>query len=306
MNTLPDELVSAYFHRFVVRTDAYQKQCASNDRCWYTAVYEPVTMDLIRAHLGGNITLSFPAVNTDGLCKWCAWDSDNENVHLDRLAAILTSIGFNPLREAQRPGRDGHLWLLFDQPVPATDIIRFEHEVRMHAGVPATDVEFFPKQAESGKLGSGLRGPLGIHRKPGAQNVRGWFEGLDKSVPEQLMWLAQQPLNRAANVIAVARKLRHFDAEPKRYRLDPVIRPYKTGSVQPVNILELISDKRKIGTGWAAQCPVCAREGHDRHRDNLRIRLDGQKFCCVYGGPGQVHKGREIVAAQKARLILSV
>lgn len=69
-----------------------------------------------------------------------------------------------------------------------------------------------------------------------------------------------------------------------------------SGSNNHISILGLV-DARRCGNELVAQCRLCADEGHDRHQDNLRIKLDGSVFCCVYGGTGQVHKGRDIMQA---------
>jgi len=66
-----------------------------------------------------------------------------------------------------------------------------------------------------------------------------------------------------------------------------------------IPVLELV-EARRIGRELVAQCPVCAAEGHDRHRDNLRIKPDGSVFCCTFGGPGQIHKTRDIIRALRS------
>lgn len=287
-----------YLERFINRTDIWFKQYASGGRYGYCCVkpgdngYLPVNTDLISKHLAGSLTMSLVATNAEGLCKWACWDSDTDAGHLDKIEALLKDWGFDSLREAKRYGRDGHSWLFFDHPVHAKDLLRFNIELLSHARLSGKDVEFFPKSVNNF---SQVRGPLGIHLKPGANRERGWFENAPKNIDDQLNWLAEQPLNSADKLLRITTELHKADHARRRLKpLNLLPRSYD----QPLTpILDLVTDKRKLGNDWATQCPLCAIEGHDDQRDNLRISLDGKKFCCVYGGPGQVHKAGDIAQA---------
>ncbi len=279
--------------RFVNRDDAYYEQWTNGSKYGYVARYTQVTLQLILDHLKGHKTLSFPAVNGNGESRWLAWDSDENEGNLSRLEKCLQAHGWHVLREAQREGREGHLWLLLDKPTPAKDLIRLARHFETAAGISSKSIECFPKQANPETLGSALRAPLGIHRKPGAGNIRGWFANVEQDIKTQLEWLSEQPLNPSESVQIFANQLREFDKDNSERK--STIR--RSSFEYRQNILELISEKRKTGRDWAAQCPLCAAQGGDNHRDNLRISLDGTKFCCVFGGPGQIHKAKDIIQA---------
>lgn len=159
-------------------------------------------------------------------------------------------------------------------------------------------MEFFPKQANA-DYGSLVRGPLGIHHKPGAGNMRGWFDGCERQVGAQLSLLANQPVNSATALTRFADELRGREpikTRPPRFVSEGTF--YGRGrSFQ--NILELIpvSQRTLKGKNWITQCPACAAQGTDSHRDNLHIAVDGAKFWCVEGGPGKTHRKNDIRAA---------
>ncbi|MGH9548594.1 MAG: TOTE conflict system archaeo-eukaryotic primase domain-containing protein, partial [Terriglobales bacterium] len=187
---------NTYTERFVNRDDVYFEQWRSGQRYGLRAVRGQVTAELIEKHLQGHITISVPAMSKNATCKWCAWDSDIVDGSIDRIATILDSLKWHPIREGKRSGRDGHLWLFFDSPVSAADLILFDKEIRRRCGIADRVLEFFPKQSKA-EIGSALRLPLGVHRKPGANNSVGWFAGPPEDRSAQLAWFAEQALNPA-------------------------------------------------------------------------------------------------------------
>ncbi|MBY0547057.1 MAG: hypothetical protein K2W95_07170 [Candidatus Obscuribacterales bacterium] len=289
---------SGFISAFINRTDVWFQQAVYRDKfgCFCKKVAngaDPVSRRLIVNHLSGDITVCVPATNGEGLAKWCAWDSDLDSDHLARIAAVLVAIGFHPLKEGRREGREGHMWLMLDVPAPAADLLLFNRLVCSYAEIDRNALEFFPKSVN--KL-SQLRLPLGVHRKPEANHQRGWFDGAPKSIAEQLIWFAAQPKNSTERVQRLANAQRIAEANALRQARKKRVRRFanRVGSLEAIDILSLV-DARRVGDEFYAQCPACAAEGHDRHADNLRISADGKKFCCVFGGPAATHKSREIV-----------
>lgn len=144
-------------------------------------------------------------------------------------------------------------------------------------------IELFPRSSNNY---SQVRGPLGVNRKPEANGARSLFEGAEPNLVSQLEWLASRTLNRTEDALReVVKRAVHIKSKTHSRPLP-----------QTTNILDLV-DWRVSGGSFVAQCPLCAAEGHDRHRDNLRISSDGRKFCCVFGGPGKIHKAKAILKA---------
>lgn len=307
------ELIAIYKNRFINRDDIWFKQYVSScdGRARYAEqapdmdtkggwlLYEPVTPGLVLRHLKGWVTCAWPAIDSNHCSRWICFDSDTEDGDLDKLERTLRSWGIHVIREGGRPGRAGHLWVLFDRPVPATLLIILGDAAIKFAGVrPATTdypygIERFPKFAAGL---SQVRGPLGINLKPEAKGACGWFDGVEHNVRAQLEWLAVQPLNQAQDAIREAEK---HAPKTKLVIAKPRYRKNRRGvnGFAPFNILDYVN-YRRAGNSLITQCPVCAGEGHDKHKDNLHITLDGSKFCCWFGGqPGKTHTRQDIVNA---------
>jgi hypothetical protein len=295
---IDDDSIDIYRRRFINRDDEWGKQYVNRDGQARYALqhpgmdtkggrypYQPVTRQLIHSHLAGDVTCGWPAIDQHGCGRWICFDSDVANGQLDKLEAFLRSCDVQVIREGRRLGRDGHLWVLFDQPVDAGKLIILGDAMMQHAGV--TGMERFPKSATGM---SQVRGPLGINLKPEANGSRGWFDGPPKDIEEQLLWLADQRPNSAKSAIANADKY----LGPNKHVSKSISQSRKNYSV---NILDLVDSPKRIGANLVTACPLCVKEGHDSHGDNLSISLDGQRFCCLYGGPGEVHKGPTIIQA---------
>ena len=300
---IDDDLIAVYMDRFVNRTDIWGKQWVSFDRSrWGYAYqqpdmktkggrfrYEPMTPVSVARVFRGELSCAWCAIDQNGCSRWLSFDSDIENGELDKLEAALRLWGLHVIREGRRPGRAGHLWVLFDKPVPVKQLIVLSNAMMKFAGVLLKSkqnpdgIERFPG-SDTGL--TQVRAPFSINLKPDAQGARGWFDGVQQDLQIQLQWLARQPLNRAEDAIREAEKHR-----PKRAP-SAASRRLKTRRSTGLTRLQILDhvDARSVGSELVAQCPVCASEGHDQHRDNLRIKPDGSAFCCVYGGPNQVHQ----------------
>jgi len=295
---IDDHLIDVYISRFINRTDEWFRQWFSDDgsRGGYAREhsgkdtkggrypYEPVTAQLIRRHFAGDVTGGWPAIDDQKCSRWLCFDSDVDDGQLDKLESCLREWLAHPLREGRRPGRDGHLWLFFDQPVKASQLITLGDAMMKEAGV--ANLERFPKSASGF---SQVRGPLGINLKPDAGGARGWFDGVEQDVREQLLWLEAQPLNTAKSAIKCAELHKRRPTPTKKYH------GHRSSAKKFVNILDLITDYKHVGDEIMTACPVCEREGHDKQGNNLHISADGEKFCCWYGSqPGKIHTAPKI------------
>lgn len=293
MNTaFPQFLIKHFINRFFNRDNIWFKQWATNDRCGYKAIKESITPYLVSRHLRGTVTVAVPALSEDGRSKWLCWDSDASDGKLDRIETFLKLLHFNPLREGMRDGRDGHLWLFLDKPISTEIALLFNSFIMHNCSISEREIEFFPKYKQNL---SQIRLPLGIHRKAGAGNARGWFRDTDQEVLTQLRWLEQQPLDTADGV---SRLSTHYQSELVKqgfYRRAKKPKHFNQFSEAcDINILNLLPEYRRLGKEYAAPCPLCRLEGRDKHGDNLRISLDGCKVNCVLGGPGKLHRTAQI------------
>lgn len=120
---------------------------------------------VIDAHLEGRITAGWYALTPDSTVRWVALDADQDNglESLQHAWKQLDAKGISSYLELSRRG--GHLWTFFE-PISAAVARRL-----IFGLIPkVSEVEIFPKQDRldgPGRVGSLVRGPLGVHRLSG-------------------------------------------------------------------------------------------------------------------------------------------
>ena len=143
----PASVVADYMRLFVNRR-AYTLQSSrphsESTRHYY---YRPkdkksgqglsLTMDTIRRHLEGDITIGLYAINPATQCsKWVAIDADYENSLADllKLSFHLRQDGVESALENSRRG--GHLWILLSDPLPGRDCRMYVCGLALKLGIP--------------------------------------------------------------------------------------------------------------------------------------------------------------------------
>jgi hypothetical protein len=298
----PFSVVVDYFHLFVNRR-AYTLQSnrphPESARHYY---YRPkdektgqglsLTLDTIRLHLEGEITIGLYSINPATQCsKWVAVDADYGNSLTDllKLRFYLRQDGVESALEKSH--RRGLLWIFLAEPLPARDCRIYVCGLALQLGVPVKEgrrregIEVFPKHdaLKPGRYGNAIRGPLGIHR--GAAQCF-WFDGAEEDLEKQMYYLTSLPKmtgNKLARLIA-------GKAIPPQLTLpDPKAeREMRGHTVGPeFRILDHINTRlRTVGHNNVTRCPSCAEEGHDRSGDNLLISIeDPRKYICWAGWP---------------------
>jgi hypothetical protein len=167
LDDLTPDLLDQWLCRFVNRRIPYGLQQTDGTYPW---VYDPCSLELLGAHLRGEVTLALSSTDARGACRWGCLDVDAPGMlpQLLTLRSALADLGLPGLVEASR--RSGHLWLFFDAPLPAV-AARFAMatalEVVSAAGVEVPTHERYPDLPGPGAIGHSVRLPLGIHRKTG-------------------------------------------------------------------------------------------------------------------------------------------
>ena len=296
----PASAVADYFRLFVNRR-AYTLQSnrphPEGARLYY---YRPtnkktgqglsLTLDTIRRHLEGGVTIGLYAVNPATQCsKWVAIDADYEDSLADllKLSFYLRQDGVEPALEKSHRG--GHLWLFLAEPLPARDCRIYVCGLALRLGIPVKGgrqregIEVFPKHdaLKPGRYGNAIRGPLGIHR--GAAQ-RFWFEGGDEDIEKQMCYLTSLPKMTGDQLARlIAGKAIPPQLAPPESKAEPEMRRHVCGP--EFRILDHINTKlRTVGHNNITRCPSCAEEGHDRSGDNLSISIeDPRKYICWAG-----------------------
>jgi hypothetical protein len=275
-------LTDIFIERFVNRLDVIDIQSVwynyEKER-WvfqYKPVWQPVTRNVWYNHFKGEktgITLGLPPLSPQGYGKWVCFDSDKDDGKLDRLDKCLLQHNWHTLREGARFDtvnkiyRPGHLWVLFDRPILGSQLRTLGSAMMRCAGV--TIEELNPKQAflkSPDEIGNVVKTPLGLHRKPGAEMARGWFEGPKKNIIAQLEWFAMQPLNSAAKAIELAHRHRPL---PKPLTLH--VHEY---SGDKIDFIAWARDNgfTKKGDEWIGPCPSCIQNyNHDPTHEHLYV-----------------------------------
>ncbi len=297
---VPAAVVADYFRLFVNRRAYTVQSDRPNPESGRHYYYRPtdkktgqglsLTLDTIRRHIEGEITIALYAINpTNQQCKWVAIDADYKNALADliKLGYYLKQDGVESALEKSHRG--GHLWVLMAQPLPARDCRIYVYDLASRLGLPVKGaglpegIEVFPKHDElkPGEYGNAIRGPLGIHR--GAAK-RFWFYGADYDLEKQMRYLNSLPKVTAEQLA----KLITGKAIPQRSartatRLAPEFR--RQAGAPEFRILDHVSKKlRKVGRNYVTQCPSCAEAGHDRSGDNLAVSIDDpRKYICWAG-----------------------
>ena len=157
---------------FINRKDVYAIQTKTG----YYPVYAQITDDLLQKHLNGEVTIGIYCLDLKNYVKWACIDIDTgettkELEEAKKLADKVITLfpEFNTIGEFT--GRRGeHVWLIFDNKVPAK-WAKTLVETRLHlAGI--YNQEVFPKQMtlQGKKLGNLVKLPLGIHQKSGKRS----------------------------------------------------------------------------------------------------------------------------------------
>ena len=200
--------VEDYFHLFVNRR-AYTLQSnrprPESARHYY---YRPkdkktgqalsLTLDTIRRHVEGEVTIGLYAINPATQCsKWVAIDADYDDSPADllKLRFHFRQDGVESALENSRRG--GHLWIFLAESLPARDCRIYVCSLALRLGIPIKKgrqdgIEIFPKQdaLKPGTYGNAMRGPLGIHR---GASQRFWYEGADENIEKQMSYLNSLP-----------------------------------------------------------------------------------------------------------------
>ena len=228
-----------------------------------------------------------PSIPKSQRCKWAAIDADYANSLADllKLQWELKSDGIEAALEKSRRG--GHLWILAETPLLASDCRVYIHSLAVRLKLPvrgaglAEGIEIFPRQSSlrPGEFGNAIRGPLGVHQ---ANKKRYFFYGADYTLDAQMSYLkglsklTEERLKSLISGMAIPEDVP--EANPK-------VRPETLPrSAYGFRILDHVRPVRKSGRNYWAQCPSCALDGHDRSHDNLAIAVDDpRKYKCWAG-----------------------
>lgn len=135
-----------------------------------TRKLRPLTDEVIREHLTGDVTIGIYPLLLDETCWFLAVDFDKKSWQLDAAAFLATcgAMAVPAALERSRSGKGGHVWIFFDRAIPAPtarklgcSILTRTMERRHQIGLDSYD-RFFPNQdtVPKGGLGNPIALPL--------------------------------------------------------------------------------------------------------------------------------------------------
>lgn len=293
---LPAELIDDYFRLFVNRR-AYTVQSPmphpTSGKHYYFRPNDHgrgcfLTGKAIEDHLLEKVTIGLYAINPKNQrCKWAAIDADYENSLADllKLQWELKNDGIEAALEKSRRG--GHLWILAETPLLASDCRNYIHSLAVRLKLPvrgvglAEGIEIFPRQSflRPGEFGNAIRGPLGMHQ---ANKKRYFFYGADYTLDAQISYLKE--LGKLTEVRLKSLISGMAIPEEVREAKSKILSQPRSQNGSGFRILDHVRPVRKSGRNYWAQCPSCALDGHDRSHDNLAIAVDDpRKYKCWAG-----------------------
>jgi hypothetical protein len=165
-----DVVAKTLFDLFVARTDTYAVQ--KKDKS-YLRIEKPLTVDLVKEHLNGKITVGIYNLDKENKVKWLCFDIDPQNIEnppeismkLHRKCTELFHAKSVSLEASRYNDPSFHVWVFFEPEIPAYAARFLGEKVLEKCGSP--NVELFPKQdkiAEDG-VGNLMKIPLGLHQQ---------------------------------------------------------------------------------------------------------------------------------------------
>jgi superfamily II DNA or RNA helicase len=258
--TAPEVKVDFFAALFAARTDIYAtrwENTRTGKAGWLPAVrggwrrgvrhedrdYLPLSKDVLRAHLTGDVHVGlYPLLDGD-LCCWLAADFDGPMAMLDALAYLKAARTWSvpAALEVSRSGVGAHAWVFFTAPVPAdtarrlgTALLREAMAVRGRMDLASYD-RLFPSQdvLPSGGVGNLIAAPLhGKARQDGATV----FLDLATMEPHEDQWAYLSSLGRMspAEVNRVARRAGGVTVGTTIDRIGPAVSTRIRAAAPPV------------------------------------------------------------------------
>lgn len=279
------DLLVAYAQVFLPRLDRYPLQSQNGS---YYAVQQEITVDILRQHVKGQITLGAYALNQQSQAKWICFDADDEAEWqgLFSLAHDLSGEHIPTYLEPSRRG--GHLWLFFCQLVSGQDARRFAKHLLVEHDL--ISVEVYPKQ-DTLRTGPGslVRLPLGIHRKDNHRYHLVDLNGqpIAPTIRDQLQMLASPervPPAFVDLILALAPEPKPLPSPPsfegKTIRItgDEVSDRIKNR----ISVYDFVSQFVQLDRGGRGLCPF-----HDDHKESFSVDRERNYWHCFAGCKGQ-------------------
>jgi superfamily II DNA or RNA helicase len=163
-----------------------------------TRKFRPLTDEVVRGHLVGDHTIGIYPLLQDETCCFLAVDFDKKTWQRDAAAflAVCRELNVPAALERSRSGNGGHVWIFFDQAIPATTarklgcaILTRAMESRHQLGFDSYD-RFFPNQDTMPRGGLGNLIALPLQKRPRADGNSVFIDAEFRPYSDQWAFLA--------------------------------------------------------------------------------------------------------------------
>jgi hypothetical protein len=182
-----------------------------------TRKFRPLTDEVVRGHLVGDHTIGIYPLLQDETCWFLAVDFDKKTWQRDAAAflAVCCELNVPAALERSRSGNGGHVWIFFDQAIPAPTarklgcaILTRAMESRHQLGLDSYD-RFFPNQDTMPKGGLGNLIALPLQKLPRADGNSVFVDAEFCPYGDQWAFLAtvkRMPISAAEAVVLEAQR----------------------------------------------------------------------------------------------------
>lgn len=163
-----------------------------------TRTFHPLTDEVVRKHLAGELTVGSYPLLPDETCWFLAVDFDKKTWQEDAAAFLATcqELDVPAALERSRSGNGGHVWIFFDRAIPATTarklgcaILTRTMERRHQVGLDSYD-RLFPNQDTMPKGGFGNLIALPLQKMPRQSGNSVFIDSSCRPYADQWQFLA--------------------------------------------------------------------------------------------------------------------
>lgn len=175
-------------------------------------------------HLQGKATYAPYQVSSTSTVKWLCLDIDygdkTDKLAIDLAREVYKMFGDKRSLIEYSGSKGHHVWVFFDEPIPAGYALSLGHALSQRIDIPAGGVvEIYPKQTSRRLLGNTVKLPLGIHQKTGKRCM---FKEPTKSglVQYEDQWKALKEVQPLSSKMVMER-FAEFESEKPRASMNP-------------------------------------------------------------------------------------
>jgi superfamily II DNA or RNA helicase len=186
--------------------------CAKPEKKCTNCKYVPLSQEALRAHLEGQHVIGIYPLRKDETCYFLAVDFDKANWQDDAAAflEICKSMDVPAALERSRSGNGGHVWIFFEEPVPASiarnmgSYLLTETMSRHHQLSMTSYDRLFPNQDTMPKGGFGNLIALPLQKQARKQGNTEFLDEQFLPYPDQWAYLASIRKTNLSEVQALA------------------------------------------------------------------------------------------------------